>query len=149
NGGHVHEGRFRFFDQGTGPVPFWTAVRPTDSAGTNEFSSITFGSTGAHTHSVDIGSFTSGGSSSSNTGGSSSSSTGGATSGNTGSAGSGNSHENRPPYLALYFIIAAGSLRGEQGIQGPPGNDGADGAVWHTGTGSPSSGTGAVGDLYL
>src|SRR5690606_24098955 len=57
NGNHGHEGRFRFFDQGTGTVAFWTAVRSIDSAGTTEVSSITFGSTGAHTHSVNIGSF--------------------------------------------------------------------------------------------
>lgn len=50
------------------------------------------------------------------------------------------------------------TLSGPQGIQGIPGTDGTDGnpgaagapgALWFTGAGAPSSGTGSNGDLYL
>lgn len=57
---------------------------------------ITSDSAGAHTHNVT------GNTSSAGTG-----NTGSAGTGNTGSTGSGNSHENRPPYYALAYIMKA------------------------------------------
>jgi hypothetical protein len=38
---------------------------------------------------------------------------------------------------------------GEDGVDGEDGEDGADGSKWLTGSGSPSAGTGANGDVYL
>jgi hypothetical protein len=43
-------------------------------------------------------------------------------------------------------------IQGIQGVQGVPGENGSPGApgsVWFSGTGSPSAGTGIVGDWYL
>lgn len=45
-----------------------------------------------------------------------------------------------------------GSLRGAQGLQGNPGENGVDGdsgSIWYNGSGAPSNGLGVDGDYYL
>lgn len=43
----------------------------------------------------------------------------------------------------------AAGTNGAAGAQGPAGAAGSNGTVWHTGSGTPASGTGILNDLYL